>query len=404
MDILRFITAGNVDDGKSTLIGRLLYDTNNIKSDVLQSVTNDNEINPNLAHITDGLRAEREQGITIDVAYKYFTTKSRKYIITDAPGHFQYTKNLVTGASNTDLIIILIDANNGITEQTRRHSFVASFLKIPNVVIAINKMDAVNYGEQVFTSIKNDFSLIAEQLHLSTVSYVPMSALLGDNVSFQSNHMTWYEGKTLLQYLEECDSIIVKSNLLRFSVQHVINDGPDKAYAGKVLSGKLKVKDVVTIQPSKDFVIISKIVEGFTEVTEAQAGQNICVYLIGKECAKRGDIISHFAYAPKTSKHIEAIICWLDTISALKLGKEHILRINAMETTCKIVEVVYKVDVNTFDQYNDEKLIEVNQFAKVRMVTNHVLIFDSFAEVPEMGRGILIDLTTNYTSAAFTIV
>lgn len=218
MDILRFITAGNIDDGKSTLIGRLLYDIGQIKSDIIQSVSKSNitDTTINLANITDGLRSEREQGITIDIAYKYFTTPNRKYIITDAPGHFQYTKNLVTGASEVDAMIILIDANNGITEQTRRHSLVASFLNIPNVLVAINKMDDVDYNQEIFTLIKDQFLVIAEKLKLQNISFFPISALLGDNVNFASSQMWWYKGNTLIQCLESIKPKLPKSNYTVF--------------------------------------------------------------------------------------------------------------------------------------------------------------------------------------------
>ena len=263
MDILRFITAGSIDDGKSTLIGRLLYDIGQIKSDVIQSVSKSNKaVNTiNLAHITDGLRSEREQGITIDIAYKYFTTPNRKYIITDAPGHFQYTKNLVTGASEVDAMIILIDANNGITEQTRRHSLVASFLNIPNVLVAINKMDDVAYSEEQFTSIKNQYLVIAEKLKLQNISFFPISALLGDNVNLASSNMIWYKDNTLMQCLETINAKITNNHITRFSVQCVIETKNfEKGFAGKLISGNLKIGDSIEINPERKSAIIKNII------------------------------------------------------------------------------------------------------------------------------------------------
>lgn len=398
MDILRFITAGSVDDGKSTLTGRLLYDTKSIKQDIMASITDSNQV-MNLAHITDGLRAERNQGITIDIAYKYYTTKRRKYIIADAPGHVEYTRNLVTGASDADLMIILIDAQNGITEQTRRHSLVASFLKMPNLVVVINKMDIKGYDEHLFSKIKKEYLLIAEQIGLQP-EFIPISALNGDNVSFASEKMKWYMGKTLEQYLESCMPAKLNNEVLRLSIQCTINGQEN---AGKILTGTLKTGDKVAIHPQQTTAIISKILNGYDEIQEAQAGDNICLYFSDNRKLQRGDLIFHKEKAPKQATKFEANICWLDSVSPLQIGKEYYLRIYAFETTCHIIEIVYKTDIATFEQIDDDEPLKANQFAKVRIVTNDPVAYDSFAVLPDTGRGIIIDIITNYTSGAFTI-
>lgn len=404
MDILRFITAGNVDDGKSTLIGRLLYDTGNIKSDILQSVANDDEANAiNLAHITDGLRAEREQGITIDVAYKYFTTAKRKFIITDAPGHYQYTKNLVTGASGADVMIVLIDALNGITDQTRRHSLVASFLGIKRVVVAINKMDAVDYDEQIFITIKNEYLVIANKLSIQNVTFIPISALHGDNVSFPSVNMPWYMGITLMQYLENCEPILTSNDVTRFSVQFAIGTA-EIAYAGKMLSGKLNVGDQIQIFPGEQTSIVGKITKGYATVIEAVATQNICVHLQGDIVVNRGNIIvPTTGSAPMCSIQFEANICWLNSGQTLQINKDYFLRIACQETIGRVTEVIYKTDINSFEKYNDNSPLEVNEFARVKIETNEIIAYDFFSVLPETGRGIIIDTETNYTSAALVI-
>lgn len=405
MDILKFITAGNVDDGKSTLIGRLLYDTQNIKADILESIGADavSHSSINLAHFTDGLRAERTQGITIDVAYKYFTTTQRKYIITDAPGHFQYTRNLVTGASGVDVIIILIDALNGITEQTRRHSQVASFLKIPNVAVAINKMDAVGHDEQIFTKIKNEYKSIEAKLGLPPVTFIPISALRGDNVTRQSTNMAWYKGDTLIEYLEACVPNIQKGSHSCFSVQHTIQTEHGTGYLGRMISGSFNFKGVAGIFPKDYFVMITKIIHNNTEVDSIDGGQNACIYLGGEGRAKRGDIVARYPQKIKCEHLIEISLCWLNAEKSLQQGAEYILRIHAMETVCTIKKIISKTDVTTFEEYQDNKPVKVNQFAKVIIEATDKIAYYPFDVVAEMGRGILIDKVTNYTSGAFTI-
>ncbi len=402
MDILKFITAGSVDDGKSTLIGRLLYDTKNIKSDLLHSASNAENNNINLAHITDGLRSEREQGITIDVAYKYFTTKNRKYIITDAPGHFQYTKNLVTGASNADLIIILIDAQNCITAQTRRHTLVTSFLKIKNVVVAVNKMDAVNYDEQIFDSIRKEYLAIASKLGIQNLTFIPISALHGDNVTFRSENMKWYEGDTLESLLENCPASVLNTDTVRFSIQYIIS-GENSGYSGRILSGNLKVNDAICIHPGKHLGSITKMLIGYNEVQSAEAGQNICIYLQSDYKPQRGDLISDLDDFPIVANQIDAIICWLDE-NPLQMKKDYLLRIYTTETLCKISKVTHKVDAGSFEIIATDEPIVVNDFAKITIKTNDAIAYDTFDSIPECGRGILIDPVTNNTAGAFTIV
>jgi sulfate adenylyltransferase subunit 1 len=404
MDILKFITAGNVDDGKSTLIGRLLFDTGNIKTDVLLANNGRENQEINLAHVTDGLRSEREQGITIDVAYKYFTTANRKYIVTDAPGHFQYTKNLVTGASGVDVMIVLIDALNGITEQTRRHSLVASFLNIPQIVVAINKMDAVDFNEQVFQTIQEQYLTIARKLKLQNISFIAMSALLGDSVIHPSKNMDWYNGMTLMHYLETCQPILPHTDITRFSVQCII-DTAEKGFGGKLLSGILKVGDSVNIYPGAKNVTIKEIIVGAKHVPRADAGQNICVYFEQQVDIERGALVCKFHEntTPQNLNKIRIKICWLDTQSPLQVNDCYYLRINSFETICNVTEIVHKTDVDTFEEYSDSTPISVNEFAHIIIETKDTVAFDSFKVSPPTGRGILINMNTFYTSAAFTI-
>jgi sulfate adenylyltransferase subunit 1 len=404
MDILRFTTAGSVDDGKSTLIGRLLYDTGNIKQDILQSVSDEkNKIN--LAHLTDGLRAEREQGITIDVAYKYFSTPKRKYIVTDAPGHFQYTRNLVTGASAVDAMIILIDAQNGITAQTRRHSLVASFLGIQHVVLAINKMDAMGYSEAVFATIKGDFLAIAEKLQLQQLTFIPISALQGDNVTSPSTNMGWYSGTTLLQYLEGCQPVKPLFDGARFSVQAVINTagaGFENGLTGKMLSGNFSVGEAVTAYPGGATATITRIQHGYCEVQQATAGQHICIYLDGSLTIGRGCLLAGPQHPPKYGNLLETTVCWLNDAQPLQVGQPYILRISTHETLCKVTAIASVLDNDTLEPFASEA-VKVNQFAKVSIETGNKVAYETFSSLPELGRGIIIDAVTLETLGAFTI-
>src|SRR6476661_7313917 len=322
MDILRFITAGSVDDGKSTLIGRLLYDSKSIMIDQLDAIERqsknkeDGEID--LALLTDGLRAEREQGITIDVAYKYFSTPKRKFIIADAPGHIQYTRNMVTGASNANLAIILIDARNGVVEQTRRHSIIASLLNIPHVIIAINKMDLVDYSQDVYNNIVIDYTEVAKSLGLKDVKYIPISALNGDNIVEKSEKLPWYEGESLLHHLENVEvAKDVNHTDARFPVQYVIRPQLDelhdyRGYAGKIISGVYRKGDKVTIQPSGLETTLKAIeIDGGKEVDEAYAPQSVVMHLEDDLDVSRGDMIVLNNNQPLVEQEFEVLLCWM---------------------------------------------------------------------------------------------
>ncbi len=399
MDLLRFTTAGSVDDGKSTLIGRLLYDTGNIKTDILETLSAEGGIN--LAHVTDGLRAERQQKITIDVAYKYFSTPHRKFIITDAPGHFEYTRNLVTGASNVDVMIILIDAQNGITAQTRRHSMVASFLQVNKVVVAINKMDLHNYSQEVFERIKEEYLQMADKLSIRHITFIPVSALNGDNVTALSEKTPWYIGPALLELLETYTPPTHQYAHLRMTVQCRV-DGTQPAYAARILSGTIHTGDKVIIHPSGKEIAITNITHGYDTVGEAHAPANVCVYTEGTELL-RGNILSHPHDSPSGGQDIEADLCWMDAGQKLDNNKSYLLRINTATAACIVTSVLHKINIDTLENYNDEAPLEANQFARVTIRTEQPIAWDIFSSLPENARGILIDPDTNNTVAAFII-
>jgi len=400
---LRFTTAGSIDDGKSTLTGRLLYDTGNIKDDVLESVSKvGNTIN--LAHITDGLRSERAGGITIDIGYRYFKTNNRKYIISDAPGHFQYTKNMVTGASNVDVMIILVDARNGITSQTRLHSLVASFLRTRYIVVAINKMDVLAYAEDVFESIRNEYRSIAEKLQLRDVIFIPISALHGDNVSAHSENMPWYHGPDLLSYLEQCDTHKTANGPGRLSIQHTAEDESTgrTLYFGKVLSGEIHKREQLTVFPSGNEVLIEKNISGYEEVETAKAGENICLELNTNDEVKRGNILAPPTHRPQCAKHLTADICWLDPEIDCDQNKEFILRINTQESICRFSDIEYRINPFSFDKERVAGL-KVNEVASVIIVTEISVVYDNYDVCPENARGIIIDPATHNTVAAIMI-
>jgi sulfate adenylyltransferase subunit 1 len=408
MDILRFITAGSVDDGKSTLIGRLLYDSKNILIDQLEAVEraskfkNDGSID--LALLTDGLRAEREQGITIDVAYKYFSTPKRKFIIADAPGHVQYTRNMITGASNSDLIIILIDARNGIIEQTKRHSIIASLLNIPNVVVAINKLDLVNYSEEIFNNIKEDYSKMAEQLSLNNVVYIPISALDGDNIVDKSENLNWYEGKTLLDYLESVElENTINLDKARFPVQYVIRPQTEelhdyRGYAGKITSGIYKVGDSVTILPSGTESKISAIEINQEKVEEAFAPQSVILHLENDVDISRGDLIVKSDDLPKVEQELEVLVCWMGD-KPLKSGSKYLIQNNTTQVKGVIKEIEYKLDVNTLEKQEVEQ-VSLNEIVKLKLKTAKPLAYDSYKDLASSGGIILIDESSFVTVGA----
>ncbi|MCC6180565.1 MAG: 50S ribosome-binding GTPase [Bacteroidia bacterium] len=413
MELLRFFTAGNVDDGKSTLIGRLLYDSQSISTDIIETLTKqskaikeDNTFN--LALLTDGLRAEREQGITIDVAYKYFTTSKRKFIIADTPGHVQYTRNMFTGASLAHVALLLIDARHGITEQTKRHAVISSILRIPNVLVCINKMDLINYSEHKFNEIKDEFMKFAHQLNLSSITFIPMSALLGENVVTQSNKMDWYREKSLLDYLETVEINSSQKTLSsRFQVQYVIRQETDvvhnyRGYAGKVLSGKYYVGQKVKILPGNYESEISCIEMNQQKVIEASSNSSIIIQLKNDIDVGRGCSIIPFNEFPFTSNEFTAILCWMDNCSFVK-GQKFYLQQNSFRTKAIIKEIVFKINIHSFEPKECESDIQLNDICKVVIKTAEPMCFDSFKENTTTGAFILINEATNNTIAAGVI-
>ncbi|WP_346984761.1 GTP-binding protein [Chryseobacterium sp. POE27] len=413
MDILRFITAGSVDDGKSTLIGRLLYDSKNILIDQLEALEkqskNKNENGVDLAILTDGLRAEREQGITIDIAYRYFSTPKRKFIIADAPGHIQYTRNMITGASNSQLIVILIDARQGVIEQTRRHSIIASLLKIKNVVVAINKMDLVEYSQEVFNDIKAQYELVAKKLELDNVNYFPISAFHGDNVVSESENMIWYQGSTLLDFLENVEVDHKKDfENPRFQVQYVIRPQTDelhdyRGYAGEVISGTYKKGDEITVLPQHIQTKISKVETGGKEVEVVFANQPAVIHVEDDIDISRGDFIVKSGSLPKVENEIEAVVCWLDK-KELNEGNKYFIQHKSKLLKALVKEIEYKIDVNTLEKIPVTESIRLNEVVKVRLKTASPLVFDSFEESKATGNAILVDETSNSTVGAVMIL
>lgn len=409
MDLLRFITAGSVDDGKSTLIGRLLYDSKNIMVDqleVLEKQTKNKAAgNIDLALLTDGLRAEREQGITIDVAYRYFTTPKRKFIIADAPGHVQYTRNMITGASNASLIIILIDARQGVVEQTRRHSIIASLLNIPQVVVAINKMDLADYSEDVYNNIVIDYAKVATQLGLKNVTYIPISALNGDNIVEPSATMGWYEGPSLLGFLEEVEvEADNDTDQARFQVQFVIRPQTEalhdyRGYAGKVLSGVYKTGDAVKVLPAGIDSTITTIEVGGKIVEEAFAGQPVVLQLKDDIDISRGDTIVKQEQEPTVANEIEVLLCWLGD-KPLQVGNKYYLQHNSRLVRTVVKEIAYKLDVNTLTRESVEGGVKLNEVVKATIKTASPLVFDAYKTLPANGSAILVDETSNSTVAA----
>ena len=409
MDLLRFITAGSVDDGKSTLIGRLLYDSKNILIDQLEalekSTKNRTDGSVDLALLTDGLRAEREQGITIDVAYRYFTTPKRKFIIADAPGHVQYTRNMITGASNANLIIILVDARQGVVEQTRRHSIIASLLKIKHVVVAINKMDLVEYSQDVYNNIVIDYADVANQLGLKDVTYIPISALNGDNIVDKSTTITWYEGKPLLEFLEavEIDNDINLTDP-RFQVQLVIRPQTEdlhdyRGYAGQVTSGIYKVGDKVTVLPAGIETTISTLEVGGKPVQEVFAPQSVTIQLADDIDISRGDSIAKSDNLPQVGNELDVILCWMDD-KPLIPGNKYYLQHGSRLVRSVVKQVEYKLDVNSLQQQPVEGGVKLNEVVKAVIKTASPLVFDSYDRLSENGSAVLIDETSNSTVAA----
>jgi len=412
MDILRFITAGSVDDGKSTLIGRLLYDSKSIMIDQLEAIEkqsknkDDGEID--LALLTDGLRAEREQGITIDVAYKYFSTPKRKFIIADAPGHIQYTRNMVTGASNADLAIILVDARNGVVEQTRRHSIIASLLNIPHVVVAINKMDLVDNSQDVYNNIVIDYAEVAGKLGLKDVTYIPISAINGDNIVEKSASFPWYEGESLLHILEHVEvSSDINLTDARFPVQYVIRPQTDelhdyRGYAGKIISGVYKKGDAVTVLPSGLTSRVSKIELAGNEVEEAFAPQSVILHVEDDIDISRGDVIVQSDNQPGAGNELEVLLCWMDN-KPLVAGNKYLLQINSRVVKAVVKQIEYKLDVNSLLKLDAPEKASLNDIVKATIKTASPVPFDSYKKLRANGGAILIDETSNVTVGACMI-
>jgi sulfate adenylyltransferase subunit 1 len=413
MELLRFTTAGSVDDGKSTLIGRLLFDSKAIFEDQLESIERASmkkgEEGINLALLTDGLRAEREQGITIDVAYRYFATPKRKFIIADTPGHIQYTRNMVTGASTANVAIILVDARNGVIEQTLRHAFIASLLQIPHIIVCINKMDLVDYSEEIFENIKAGFDKVSTKLDVHDIRFIPISAKLGDNVVDRSKRMDWYEGPTLMYLLE---NIHIASDINhidpRFPVQYVIRPMRDefhdyRGYAGRVVSGIFRKGDKVKVLPSGLVSHIKSIDIFEGSIEETFAPQSVTITLDDDIDISRGDMIVMEDSMPNISQDIYMMICWFNE-KPLILGGKYILKHTTSDLRCVIRDVKYKLNVNTLESDENEKRIGLNDIARITIKTTKPIFYDSYRKNRFTGSVILIEEGTNETVAAGMII
>ncbi len=413
MQLLRFTTAGSVDDGKSTLIGRLLYDSKSIFEDQLEAVKlaseRRGEEHVNLALLTDGLRAEREQGITIDVAYRYFATPKRKFIIADTPGHIQYTRNMVTGASTANLAIILIDARNGVLEQTIRHAYIASLLRIPHIVICVNKMDLVNYDENIFENIKEHFNEFAAKLDVQDVRFIPISALKGDNVVDRSKNMNWYQGPTLL-YLLETIHIASDLNFVdnRFPVQYVIRPHADefhdyRGYAGRIASGIFKKGDTVKVFPAGLTTSIVSIDTLKGELETAFAPMSVTLQLADDIDISRGDMITLNHREPQVGQDIELMVCWLNE-NPMVLNGKYSLKHTSNDSKCLIKEFLFKMDINTMKKIYNDKSLNANEIGRIKIRTTKPLFYDSYKINRQTGSLILIDEGTNNTVGAGMII
>lgn len=411
MDLLKFITAGSVDDGKSTLIGRLLYDTDSILDDQLEAIQRANRKNDDgtldLAILTDGLKAEREQGITIDVAYKYFHTDKRKFIIADTPGHIQYTRNMVTGASNADLAIILIDARKGVVEQTRRHSFLVSLLAIPNILVCINKMDMVDYDKAVFDKIKGDYERLTENMNAIQIAYIPVSALKGDNIATRSSNTPWYEGKSLLDFLETVEvNRQPETQQARFPVQWVIRpqtaELPDyRGYAGRIVGGAFTVGDRVVALPSGFASTITRIELAAESLATAESGASVIIHLADDMDISRGDMIVKADEQPVLSQQFESDICWMDT-KPIDVSQTYLLQQHGKTTKVRIQDIIYRVDIETLEKSASESF-GLNDIGRIQFKCAEPLALDRYASNKANGGAILIDARNNLTVAALMI-
>ncbi|MGQ1783933.1 MULTISPECIES: sulfate adenylyltransferase subunit CysN [unclassified Saccharicrinis] len=413
MELLRFTTAGSVDDGKSTLIGRLLYDSKAIFEDQMEAIEKASERigneEVNLALLTDGLRAEREQGITIDVAYRYFATPKRKFIIADTPGHIQYTRNMVTGASTANVAIILVDARHGVLEQTLRHSYIASQLQIPHVIFCVNKMDLVEYAEDTFESIKSDIDAFSSKLSVKDIRYVPISALNGDNVVDRSEKMDWYQGPTLLHLLE---NIHISSDInhtdFRFPVQYVVRpqsaEFPDyRGYGGRIASGAVKVGDPITVLPS-GFTSKVKTIDFFKDsLKEAFAPQSVTITLEDEIDISRGDMLVKSDDLPITTQDLELMICWFNERNLVPRSK-YVIKHTSADARCMVTGVQHKMNINTLEKNTEDLTVGMNDIAKINLRVTKPLHVDSYNTNRITGSVILVDEGTNETVAAGMII
>ena len=409
MDLLRFATAGSVDDGKSTLIGRLLLDSKSIFEDQLEAVEATSKGKgydyTDLALLTDGLRSEREQGITIDVAYRYFATPNRKFIIADTPGHVQYTRNMVTGASTADLGLVLVDARQGLTEQSRRHAVILSLLRVPHLVLAINKMDLVDFDEKIYEKIHDEFTQFATKLSIPDLEVIPISALQGDNVVNRSDNMPWYSGPTLMHHLEHVH-VASDRDLIdaRFPVQYVVRPKSDefhdyRGYAGQVAGGVLKPGDEVVVLPSGMTSTISKIDLFDQEIAEAFPPMSVTVSLADDVDVSRGDMIARVKNAPQPSQDIDAMICWMTT-TPLKPRQKLAIKHTTKSARALVKDIQYRLDVNTLHRDQETKELAVNEIGRVQLRTTVPLLCDSYSKNRETGSFILIDEVTGVTVGA----
>lgn len=413
MDILRFLTAGSVDDGKSTLIGRLLYDSKSILVDQLETLQqqskNVSEGEIDLALLTDGLRAEREQGITIDVAYKYFTTPKRKFIIADTPGHIQYTRNMITGASTADAMVILIDARNGIIEQTKRHSYIAAALGIQFVIVAINKMDLVNYSQIRFDEIVEEYKKIIQTLKLRNVSFIPISALTGENIIHSSLNMSWYNESPLLDLLESLPvNQIQQDKPFRLQVQYV--NRPQSAelhdfrgYAGKILSGQIRVGDQITIWPAQLNTSISNILIAGNPTDSASEGQVVTLELADDVDVSRGDVITLSTAHSQLVNEVDAWMCWMDEKPAV-IGGKYLMQQNSKQVRCVMKEVISKMDIQNLKEIYEPDEIQLNDLVHVRFKVQQPLFIDDYQSKTGLGQAILVDETAHGTSGALMFI
>ena len=409
-ELLRVATAGSVDDGKSTLIGRLLFDSKSIFEDQLAAVEATSEQMgseyTNLALLTDGLRAEREQGITIDVAYRYFATPKRRFIVADTPGHIQYTRNMVTGASTANLAIVLIDARKGVLEQSRRHAFLASLLRIPHLVLAVNKMDLVEYDEQVFEDIKAEFRDFARKLDIPDLTFIPISALRGDNVVDRSANMDWYQGSPLLHHLEQVH-IASDRNLIdaRFPVQYVIRPQSDeyhdyRGYAGRVVGGVIKVGDEVAVLPSGFTTHVAAIDTADGPLDEAFPPQSVTLHFADQLDISRGDMICRPNNQPRVTQDLDAMVCWLTEAGSLTPGSKLAIKHTTRWARALVKDLAYRLDVNTLHRDDAAEQLSLNEIGRVSLRTTQPLFVDEYRRNRETGSFILVDEGTNNTVAA----